>query len=63
MLESEIENPNGDVWLQYHGNVWFFCGNVFFFRAMFGRFTITSRLHHALHAVQLGQYFFEFPAA
>ena len=42
MLGSEIENPNGDVWLQYHGNVWFCCGNDFFFRAMLGRFAIAS---------------------
>ena len=63
MLGSEIENPNGDVWLQYHGNVWFCCGNDFFFRAMFGRFTITSWLHRALNAAQMGQYFFGFPAA
>ena len=47
MLESEIEKPNGDVWLQYHGNVWFCCGNDFFFRAMLGRFAIASLPNHA----------------
>ena len=61
MLESEIENHNGDVWLQYHGNVWFCCGNDF----SSGQCLVVLRLHHrriTLNAVQLGQYFFEFPA-
>ena len=44
MVGSEIENTHGDVWLQYHGNVWFFCVNDHVFTS--GQCLVVSQLHH-----------------